>query len=88
MDKTMLVRLSDKTSLNPALITFVCFGAHLGELKAAIYFGGGEDDDYLTVVGDEALAFERWLANHSTNDYLPGHLQRHYAENARGPADD
>lgn len=70
IDRTRLVKIGGDTYFNPALVTFVCFGVHEGKLKAAVYFGGNEDDDYLTVVGPKALAVERWLADHSTDDYL------------------
>ncbi len=71
MDKTMLVRLSDKTSFDPSRVMLVNLDGRTpdGNPCASVFFS--DDLRYKTFAGDELKAFKRWHADHSTDDYLP-----------------
>jgi hypothetical protein len=69
MDKMRLVRLSDTLSFNPARIILA---------RSGRFSGGGTPYTFVRVCegepmmlsGEELEAFDRWLADHSTGDYL------------------
>ncbi len=70
MDKTMLVRLSDKTSFDPSRVMLVNLdGRRAGGAPCVTVFFT-DDLRYETFTGDEMEAFKRWHADHSTGDYL------------------
>ena len=73
MDKKILVCLSDNIAFNPDHLAFVRRGqsGHGGKPLAALSFGGPIECQ-LGIEGEELKAFNRWLDDHSTGDYLKG----------------
>ena len=72
MDKTMLVRLSDRASFDPARVILVNFNGQTpsGKPCVSVYFS--DDLRYQTFAGEEMDAFKRWHDDHSTGDYQKG----------------
>ncbi len=69
MDTTRLVRLSKTLSFNPARIILARSGRLSGDGMPYTFVRVSEGEPMI-LSGEELEAFKRWLADHSTGDYL------------------